>query len=120
MTTELHFIDRRRLEYGLLQDPALEITDQDLTAFVQEVKQTDPHCGVQMMCGKLRSRGYVFTRERVRNALRSLDPLNAVRNWPGLAARRRPYSVAGPNSLWHIGKNTPQVEIVSRVRNDVL
>ena len=88
-----------------MQDPSTEITDEELTSFVQEVKQTDPHCEVQMMCGRLRSRGYRVTRERVRNALRSLDPLNAVRNWPGLAARRRPYSVAGPNSLWHIGKN---------------
>ena len=88
-----------------MQDPSTEITDQDLTSFVQEVKQTDPHCGVQMMRGRLRSRGYKVTRERVRNAIHSLDPLNAVRSWPGLAARRRPYSVAGPNSLWHIGKN---------------
>ena len=81
MTTKLHFIYRRHLEYGLLQDPSSEMTDQDLISFVQEVKQTNPHCGIQMMCGKLRSRGYVVTRERVRNALRSLDPLNAVSSW---------------------------------------
>ena len=49
LTTKLHFIGRRQLEYGLLQDPS-EITDQDLTSFVQEVKQTDTHCGMQMMC----------------------------------------------------------------------
>ena len=45
----------------------------------------------------------VVTRERVRNALHSLDPLYLIRNWPGLATRRHPYSVAGPNSLWHTG-----------------
>ena len=119
MTTnhKLYFyFNRRRLEYGLLQDPSSEISDQDLLSFVQEVKQTDPHCGIQMMCGRLRSRGYVVTRERVRNALRSLDPLYAVRSWPGLATKRRPYSVAGPNSLWHIGKSTLQTEIVIGVK----
>ena len=41
----------------------------------------------------------------------ALHSLNAVRDWPGFATRMPPYSIAGPNSLWHIGKSLPQVEI---------
>lgn len=38
------------------------------------------------------------------NALRTADPLSAALRWPGGLTVRRPYSVAGPNSLWHIGE----------------
>ena len=57
-----------------------------------------------MVCGSLRAKGVKVTRERVRNILRSTDPLGSVRRWPLGLIRRQPYSVAGPNSLWHIGK----------------
>ena len=44
-----------------------------------------------------------MSRERVRQGLRSLDPLGAAARLPGRPSHRRPYSVAGPLSLWHIG-----------------
>ena len=47
--------------------------------------------------------GYNVSRERVRQGLRSLDPLCAAARLPGRPSHRRPYSVAGPLSLWHIG-----------------
>ena len=56
-----------------------------------------------MMWGSLRARGVKVTRECVCQALRSIDPINVALRWPAGATRRRPYSVAGPNSLWHIG-----------------
>ena len=62
----------------------------------------------------------VVTRERVRNALHSLDPLYLIRNWPGLATRRHPYSVAGPNSLWHTGNNIAMCFISLYCSFDVL
>ncbi len=57
-----------------------------------------------MMYGSLRSRGVKVTRERVRSVLRSVDPLGSALRWPAGVTKRRPYSVAGPNSLWHIGR----------------
>ena len=57
-----------------------------------------------MMWGSLRGLGIVVTRERVRNTLRSIDPIGGSRRWPANVTTRRPYSVPGPNSLWHIGK----------------
>jgi len=108
----MYLNSRRRVEYELLQEPMNELSDEDLLSLAREVKSSDPHCGVQMMCGHIRSRGYKVTRDRVRNALHSLDPLHVVRSWPGVATRRRPYSVAGPNSLWHIG-TTPCYDTIS-------
>lgn len=59
---------------------------------------------VRVWLGYLRSSGYKVSRAHVREALRSTDPLGSVMRWPGGATSRRVYSVAGPNSLWHIGK----------------
>ena len=56
------------------------------------------------MWGRLRSLGYQVTRDRVRQAIRATDPLSvALRILPAVTSRR-PYSVPGPNSLWHIGE----------------
>ena len=100
---------RRRVEFGLLQDPTSSISDDDLVAVIREIKVDAPYSGVQMICGSLRSRGLHVTRERVRSTLRAIDPLGGARRWPGGLTRRRPYSVPGPNSLWHIGTSCKQL-----------
>ena len=43
-------------------------------------------------------------RQRVRHAIQLSDPLNTPLRWGAGIVTRRPYSVPGPNSLWHIGK----------------
>lgn len=98
---------RRRLDYGLVTDPSDTISDDDLQAAMKRVKQSQPFSGVSMMWGNLRAAGVKVTRERVRRMLRSIDPLGRIlRCIPG-SIRRQPYSVPGPNSLWHIGKHIP-------------
>ncbi len=57
-----------------------------------------------MIIGRFRARGLKVSRDRLRRLLRESDPLSAALRWPGIATKRRPYSVAGPNSLWHFGK----------------
>ena len=54
-----------------------------------------------MMIGHLRAKGIHVQQKRVRQALRTTDPASSVLRW-GLVAKRRSYSVQGPNSLWHI------------------
>lgn len=83
--------------------PNLQLSDDDLLAAVREFQHDNPDVGVSMAVGLLRARGHKVTRARVRNALRLSDPLSRALRWPGMT-RRRVYSVAGPNSLWHIGK----------------
>jgi hypothetical protein len=57
-----------------------------------------------MIMGVLRSQGILVTREMLRQAIHSIDPIHTTLRWcPRI--QRRPYVVAGPMSLWHIGKN---------------
>jgi hypothetical protein len=52
--------------------------------------------------GRIRAMGYKVTRERLRQAIRQIDPMYTALRWRGGLITRRPYAVAGPNSLWHI------------------
>ena len=47
--------------------------------------------------------GFCVTRERVRNALRALDPIETALRWRGEVVHRQPDCVPGPNRLWHLG-----------------
>ena len=75
----LHF--RRRLEYGLLEDPSSGISDADLISLIRQIRMDMPYSGVSMVCGSLRARGFNITREKVRSALRSIDPLASASRW---------------------------------------
>lgn len=94
---------RRRAEFGLLVDPQASISSSDLNSIVHTMRSEHPEIGETIVWGRLRSLGYQVTRERVRNALHQTDPLSSALRWRGNSIRRRPYSVPGPNSLWHIG-----------------
>lgn len=89
----------------MIDYPNPDLSDDDLTSLIGEFRHNDPYVGESMAAGLLRARGYRVTRERIRNALRLNDPLSAVLRWPGIT-KRRVYSVAGPNSLWHVGMYT--------------
>ncbi len=69
--------------------------DVELRSLVSQVREESPYCGISMQIK--------VTRERVRQAVKSIDPLGGALRWPTLI-KRRPYSVGGPNSLWHIGE----------------
>ena len=102
-TCQMLFNERRRVEFGLITNPRSEISDQDLSSLLRQLRHENPGVGESMISGFLRARGYRVTRARIRAVLRSHDPLSTVMRWPGGITRRRVYSVAGPNSLWHIG-----------------
>ena len=101
---------RRRVEFRMLNEPSQSISSDDLTSLVSEIRSTTPYVGESP-----RSLGYQVSRDRVRQALRSTDPLGSALRWPGGLTHRHPYSVAGPNSLWHIG-NTLQHAPLSSCR----
>ena len=88
----------------MLDDSANMITDAELSAVIHDLRSESPTLGVTLVIGKLRSMGYKVSRERVRTTLRRADPLSSALRWAGGLSRRQPYSVAGPNSLWHIGE----------------
>lgn len=97
-------IFRRRQEFGMLDDATNIIDDTQLRLLLSDLRKSSPHLGEVMVMGHLRSLGYNVPRARVRNAIRATDPINTALRWQGSITSRRPYSVPGPNSLWHIGK----------------
>ena len=95
---------RRRADFGMLGDAGIQhITDNEVRQRVIEMRLQSPNMGESMAIGRFRSLGLHVTRDQVRRAIRETDPLNTALRWPGGLTSRRPYSVAGPNSLWHIG-----------------
>ena len=94
---------RRRAECGLLDDQRDTLSDADLDTLITELRQDLPYSGQSVILGHLRNLGYYTNRVRVRESIRRTDPLNTPQRWGGGAHQRRPYSVAGPNSLWHLG-----------------
>lgn len=76
---------------------------EELTGIIQKLRYETPFCSETMIMGHLRAIDIVVTRERVRSVIRRVDPLNTALQWGGNTTTRRPYSVPGPNSLWHLG-----------------
>ena len=90
----------------MLDDLSGTLPDDELNRVVKEIHTESPMLGVAMISARLRTIGYRVSRKGIRSTLRAADPLSvASRSMVGLS-RRQPYSVAGPNSLWHIGKDT--------------
>ena len=82
-----------------------EISDVMLNILLREMGVDFPDMGEVMVLGGLRALGYRATRDRVRRCIRATDPLNTALQGRIGPTHRRPYSVPGPNSLWHIGKS---------------
>lgn len=57
------------------------------------------HAGISMLDGMLRRLGYRLPRERIRESLMHIDPVQRV--FQRIRIRHRVYSVPGPNLLWH-------------------
>ena len=57
--------------------------------------------GYSMVRGHLREMGVNVQRDRIRASIARVDPINCRLRWATVVSRRS-YSVAGPNSLWHI------------------
>ena len=94
---------RRRAECGLLEEQRDTLTDTELDTLITDLRRDLPYSGQTVILGYLRSLGQYTTRARFRESMRRTDPLNTVQRWGGGAHQRRPYSVPGPNSLWHLG-----------------
>ena len=74
----------------MLQD----ICDNELRTLLQVIRTEIPHLGEVLVMGHLHSLGYAISRQRVRNAIHAMDPLNTALRLQGILTTRRPYSVA--------------------------
>lgn len=94
---------RRRRDYGMLDDAVHPISDDELREVMRSMRLQHPSYGETMAVGHVRSLGYKVSRARLRAAIHYTDPIQTALRWQGGLTVRRPYSVPGPNSLWHIG-----------------
>ena len=92
---------RKRMEMGI-PDRYSVISDDSLLLQVSSIKNEMPDAGENMLAGVLHSRGIQVSRRRIREALHEIDPINTTLRWAP-RIKRRPYSVAGANALWHLG-----------------
>ena len=96
---------RRRRELGILDsDTMMSMNDDELRSFVGRLREQLPTVGESLVIARIHSAGYHVPRSRIRSAIRITDPINTALRWRGILTSRQPYSVAGPNSLWLIGK----------------
>ena len=96
-------IHRRVSELGLNHLSRFsDITDEQLGSKVSAfLNEHGCLVGTSMILGHLRSEGLNIQREQVRKCLACVDPRNVRIRW-AITVSRRAYSVAGPNSLWHL------------------
>lgn len=88
----------------MITNPSARVSDEELLSLIHQIREDLPYSGITMICGSIRSKGISVSRDRVRRAIKSVDPIGGALRWPP-QIRRRPYSVPGPNSLWHIGEH---------------
>ncbi|KAJ7145457.1 hypothetical protein C8R46DRAFT_1167479 [Mycena filopes] len=79
--------------------PLSELSDDDLDILLLRLRSHYRRAGLAMLDGMLRRLGHRIPRERVRQSLLRIDPVRRI--FERIRIRRRVYSVAGPNSLWH-------------------
>lgn len=78
-----------------------DLTEEELEAHVRVIKRDHPNAGLVYLTGHLRSRGIFVQRQRVVNALQTVDP-DGVAERLHLAIAHREYSVPCPNFMWHL------------------
>ncbi|KAA0701569.1 hypothetical protein E1301_Tti022984 [Triplophysa tibetana] len=83
-----------------------DISSEDFKSIINNFIGQCPNSGYRIVVGHLRSLGIRVARGRVLEMIRHVDPVGTVlRSLDLQLTQRRPYSVPGPLSLWHIDGN---------------
>ncbi len=75
------------------------ISDEDLDNLITRLRFHFRRAGIRMINGMLIRLGHRVQQARIRESLLRIDPVRRV--FERIRIRRRKYSVAGPNALWH-------------------
>jgi len=99
-------------EYGLPTDHEFsDISNMELWSYVEHIKLSMPDAGQNMIKGILRGEGIHVPLTRIRECISEVDPINTTLRWATPISRKM-YSVASPNSLWHIDGNHKLIRYV--------
>jgi hypothetical protein len=79
--------------------PMSALSDAELDELILHLRRHYCRAGVTMLHGMLLHLGHCIPRERIRQSLLRIDPVQRV--FERIQIRHRTYSVPGPNSLWH-------------------
>ena len=96
-------VQRRVVEFNLQEVTGFsELSDDELDVIITRfMRNHGTLVGYSLLCGHLRSIGLRVQRDRIRESIARVDPVNSRIRWATVIARRS-YRVAGPNSLWHL------------------
>lgn len=75
------------------------LSESELDDLILRLRRHYRRAGIAMLDGMLRRLGHHVQRDRIRASLLRIDPVRRV--FERIRIRRRVYSVAGPNALWH-------------------
>lgn len=98
----------RRMREHNLSVTALysKCTDDELDAFVSEIKSTMPHAGYRVVRGALLGRGHRVQWDRIHASMHRVDGLGILSRMSQLGCiARRTYSVPYPKYMMHIDTN---------------
>ncbi|CAG2191379.1 uncharacterized protein LOC143054556 [Mytilus galloprovincialis] len=102
-------VKRRLRDYNIkLSERYSAIPDDELHELVKNIQTEFPEAGYQTIRSILSSKGHKIQRQRVRNAVKAVDPDGVAFRRLFLSVhriQRRTYNVRAPRSLWHIDGN---------------
>ena len=94
-------IQRRIRDFGIEQHRFSDISDEVLDEMVSETVHLQPSYGIRTIQSRLKARGFILQRDRVRDSIHRVDP-TGIEMRLRRSLHRRQYSVPTPNSLWHV------------------
>lgn len=81
------------------------LSDAEVDEVVRQLVGENEEMGANAVRARLAAMGVRVQRRRVRESLIRVNPAGAAHRALSQRLHRRTYSVAGPNSLWHIDGN---------------
>ena len=107
-------VERRLEEFGLsVRATYADISNEVLDAEVSSILRNFPNTGYKRMTGFLLSRNIRIQQQRIREAMRRVDPEGTLlRALESSIIQRRTYQVRSPLALWHIDGNHKLVRCV--------
>ena len=108
LSVSIQTIQRRMADFSLREEvPRYSlISDNELDETCRELTAEFPNCGVRRMRGFLLSRNMRVSWERIREAMRRIDPEGVLlRSLQLNIVHRRVYSVRVALALWHTDSN---------------
>ena len=95
-------VERKMKNGGLSMRNYTPLSDLELVDhMVSEITSLFPHCGEKSVSSRLRSRGILVKRDRVRDSLRRVNPYGVILRSHAVL-HRRSYQASSPNALWHL------------------